>query len=209
MPAILRTRRVCESRADVACSLRGSSNYIGGDGVEHRGSSGEGFPRAPPPPLPSPQAHAQTQTNLGTNVTPALSQRESAIAAHLNVSTLSTAKFGMPTGGVRNHGPSALKSTLASASCLLIQFENRPLDHVISINSSYWSLAAVLNKRFAVGLGCEFVGFIGNSPGKEGCFYKDKRSSLTARAPQWWPPSPHASGRAAGPGQPTTQCSDP
>ena len=99
MPAILRTGRVCESRADVACILRGSSNYIRGDGVEHRGSSGEGFPRAPPPPLPSPQAHAQTQTNLGTNVTPALSHDvEAAIAAHLNVSTLSTAKFGMPTG---------------------------------------------------------------------------------------------------------------
>jgi len=73
MPAILRTGRVCESRADVACILRGSSNYIRGDGVEHRSSSGEGFPRAPPPPLPSPQAHAQTQANLGTKVTPALS----------------------------------------------------------------------------------------------------------------------------------------
>ena len=73
MPAILRTGQVCESRAAVACILRGSSNYIRGDGVEHRGSSGEGFPRAPPPPLPSPQAHAQAQTNLGTNVTPALS----------------------------------------------------------------------------------------------------------------------------------------
>ena len=36
MPAILRTGRVCESRADVACILRGSSNYILGDGVEHR-----------------------------------------------------------------------------------------------------------------------------------------------------------------------------
>ena len=34
MPAILRTGRVCESRADVACILRGSSNYIRGDGVE-------------------------------------------------------------------------------------------------------------------------------------------------------------------------------
>ena len=52
MPAILRTGRVCESRADVACILRGSSNYIRDDGVEHRGSSGEGFPRAPPPKPP-------------------------------------------------------------------------------------------------------------------------------------------------------------
>ena len=31
MPAILRTGRVCESRADVACILRGSSNYTRGD----------------------------------------------------------------------------------------------------------------------------------------------------------------------------------
>ena len=45
MPAVLRTGRVCESRADVACILRGSSNYIRGDGVEHasqtRSSSAE------------------------------------------------------------------------------------------------------------------------------------------------------------------------
>ena len=45
MPAILSTGRVCESRADVACILRGSSNYIRGDGVEHasqtRSSSAE------------------------------------------------------------------------------------------------------------------------------------------------------------------------
>ena len=40
MPAILRTGQVCESRAAVACILRGSSNYIRGGGVEHRGSSG-------------------------------------------------------------------------------------------------------------------------------------------------------------------------
>ena len=31
MPAILRTGRVCESRADVACILRGSSSYTRGD----------------------------------------------------------------------------------------------------------------------------------------------------------------------------------
>ena len=40
VPAILSTGRVCESRADVACILRGSSNYIRGNGVEHHGSSG-------------------------------------------------------------------------------------------------------------------------------------------------------------------------
>ena len=40
MPPILRTGRVCESRADVACILWGSSNYIRGDGVEQRGSGG-------------------------------------------------------------------------------------------------------------------------------------------------------------------------
>ena len=40
VPPILRTGRVCESQADVACILRGSSSYIRGDGVEHRGSSG-------------------------------------------------------------------------------------------------------------------------------------------------------------------------
>ena len=34
MPAILRTGRVCESRADVACILRGSSNYNRGDGSQ-------------------------------------------------------------------------------------------------------------------------------------------------------------------------------
>ena len=40
MPAIVRAGRVCESRADVACILRGSSNYVRGGGVEHHGSSG-------------------------------------------------------------------------------------------------------------------------------------------------------------------------
>mmetsp|Transcript_21399 Transcript_21399/g.63344 ORF Transcript_21399/g.63344 Transcript_21399/m.63344 type:complete len:423 (-) Transcript_21399:199-1467(-) len=40
VPAILSSGRVCESRTDVACILRGSSNYIGGDGVEHHSSSG-------------------------------------------------------------------------------------------------------------------------------------------------------------------------
>ena len=74
MPAILRTDRVCESRADVACILRGSSNYTRGDGDGSSGEHSNGehsdagvemkftdilgkrFPsplQAPPPPLPA------------------------------------------------------------------------------------------------------------------------------------------------------------